>query len=116
MHARPALFPAFPDLLRDCAQPVLGALPDSPPICVGHGLHGLLQYPVPPVLGHLRQPDRYFARSRLLLWFFGLVEVCEDVALLAQQRGLCCTVLCVEGDGEVQDSRGESEASELLRC
>jgi hypothetical protein len=110
-----SLFPTFPDLLRNGAEPVLGALPDSPPICVVRRLHCLFKNSVPPVLCHLRQPNRNFARPGLLLRLLGLVEACEDVALLAQERGLCCAVLCVQGDGEIEDGRGEREATKLLQ-
>ena len=77
------LFPTFPDLLRNVAQPVLSALPNSPPVGIVHSLHSLFQHPVPPVLGHLSQPNRHFARPGFALGFLGLVEVCENVALLA---------------------------------
>ena len=110
-----SLFPAFPDLLRNGAEPVLGALPNSPPICVVRRLHCLFKNSVPPVLCHLRQPNRDFTRPGLLLWLLGLVEACENVALLAQKRGLCCAVLCVQGDGEIEDGRGEREAPKLLQ-
>lgn len=108
------LFPAFLDLLRNVAQPVLSALPDSPPVCVVGRLHGLLEDSVPPIFGHLCQPNGHFARPGLSLWLLGLVEVCEDAALLAQKRSLCCAVLCVQGDREIEDGGGKCEASELL--
>jgi hypothetical protein len=116
IHAHTSLFPAFPDLLRDVAHPILGTLPDPPPICVVYCLNCLLEHPVPPVLGHLSQPDWDLSRSRLLFWFFGLVEVRKDVALLAQEGGLCRAVLLVQRQGEVKDGGGEGEASELRTC
>lgn len=107
------LFPAFPDLLCDCANSVLGALPDPSPICVVHRLHRLFEHPVPPVFGHLCQPNGHLARSRLLFRLLGLVEVCEDVALLTKKGGLCCAVLLMQREGEIENGRGEGEASEL---
>lgn len=107
-------FPTLPDLLRNSTQPILSALPNPPPICVVHLLHRLFQHPVPPVLGHLGQSNGHFSRPGLGFWLLGLVEVCEDVALLAQEGGLCCAVLCVQGDGQIQDGGGEGEASELV--
>lgn len=110
------LFSTFPDLLCNCAQSILGTFPNPPPVCVVHLLYRLFQYPVPSILGHLYQSNWYLSRSRFSLWLLRFVEIDKDIALLAQQSGLCCAVLRMQRNGQVEDGRGKCEASELEKC
>jgi hypothetical protein len=68
---------------------------------------------MPSVLGHLEQANRDLSGDGLWSGWLWLNNCREELALLAEERGLRESVLGVQRDGEVEHGRRQSEASKL---